>query len=412
MVTTKPTARDLRVANRAGVLRALYFGGDASRLELSQITSLSTATVTNVVAELLADGLVREAGSEESQGGRPRTMLTIAADAGYFIGIDLGENVIRIELFDLLLHPIVAQQVVDVDNLHQPQTVIERIVAGVAAVAQAAQLPLEGVIGAGIGVPGMVDHATDVTVFAPSIGWRNVPLLAELERQLPFPVFLDNGAKAMAQAEALLGAGQGVADLAAVLLGTGLGAGIITGNALFRGATNSAGEWGHMKVVLDGRQCRCGSAGCLEAYLGAHALLERWAALAAADVALNQAEEDGINHLVSAASAGDPAAQQVLDEATRYLSLGIANLINLFNPQRIILGGWAGLRLGPAILPDVRRLTREYALEPPFSAVTIDLCHFGQDAVALGAATLALEEFLTAGGKQRSLAMRTGGLVK
>lgn len=407
-----PTARDLRRVNRATILRMLYFGGEMSRLELSHVTGLSTATVTNVMGELLAEGIVREAGSEESQGGRPRTMLTVAAEVGYIVGVDVGENVIRIELFDLRLQPIQAIQVADADSLRDPQVVARRIADGIQGLLHAAQIAPEQLIGVGIGVPGMVEFAEESTVFAPSIGWHNVPFLATLERHVPYPIFLDNGAKAMAQAEALVGAGRGVPDLVTVLIGTGIGAGIIVDNTLFRGNTNSAGEWGHMKVVLDGRPCRCGSQGCLEAYVGARALLERWRELARELAGVvpeaNAAEDERIADLVAAYERDDAAARQVIDEATRYLSLGIANLINLFNPQRVILGGWVGLRLGPLILADIRRTTARYALQPPFSAVSIDLCYFGQDAVALGAATLVLEAFLTAGGKSRISATRVG----
>jgi predicted NBD/HSP70 family sugar kinase len=399
MTALKPTVRDLRRTNRSTVLRTLFFDGANNRLDISQHTGLSSATVTNIIAELLAEGSIIESGSAESQGGRPRAILTINAAHGYFVGVDVGENQIRVELFDLTLHQLGDTQIQAVTSLREPEVVIDHIAAGIESLITASQIKREQVLGVGMGVPGMVDQSTAVSVFAPSIGWRNVPLQAMLVQRLPYPVFLDNGAKAMAQAEALVGAGRGIQHFAAVLVGTGVGAGIITDGALYRGATNSAGEWGHTKMVLDGRACRCGSAGCLEAYVGAPALLARWreqnpgAALSAVS------EEEAILALVMKAAAGDAPAVHLLQETTHYLGLGIANLINLINPQHIMLGGWVGLRIGPLIMPELRRVVEWYALQSPFDAVTLDLCQLGQDAVALGAATLPLEHFLVSGGK-------------
>jgi predicted NBD/HSP70 family sugar kinase len=411
MATLKPTVRDLRRANRSTVLRALFFDGASNRLDISQRTGLSSATVTNIVAELLADGSIIEAGSEEPQVGRPRTILTPHAAHGYFAGVDVGEHQIRMELFDLTLHQVGDTQVQASDGLRKPQMVVEHIAAGIERLLTAAHVRPEQVLGVGIGVPGMVGHSTALSVFAPSIGWQNVPFQSMLMQRLPYPLFLDNGVKALAQAEALVGAGRGIQHFAAVLVGTGVGAGIITQGALYRGATNSAGEWGHTKIVLDGRPCRCGSSGCLEAYVGAPALLTRWRELDAGAVFSSVSEEEAVSALVMKASVGDAPAVQVLQETTRYLGLGIANLINLINPQRIMLGGWVGLRIGPLIMAELRRVVGQYALQSPFHAVTVDLCQLGQDAVALGAATLPLENFLASGGKGTLPRMSAGTLA-
>ncbi len=409
MATTKVTARDLRRTNRSSILRTLYFGKATNRLDLGLHTGLSMATVTNVVTELLSAGSVVEAGVEESQGGRPRTILRINPQHGYFVGVDVGENAVRMEIFDLTLQRIGDTQVHPIAGLSHPQRVVDLIAAGVDTLVSAAGILPEAVIGVGIGVPGIVNQSTAVTVIAPSIGWREVPLLAMLEQRLPYLIFLDNGVKAMTQAEVLVGEGRGVRHFAAVLIGTGVGAGIFADGSLYRGATNSAGEWGHTKIALDGRPCRCGSAGCLEAYVGAPALIGRWCDLDPQSAPVpGQPEEEAIDALMDAAARGSPIGKQILDETTHYLAIGIANLINLCNPQCIVLGGWVGMRLGPAILPELRRAAEQLALQPPFRAVTIGLCRLGQDAVALGSATLALESFLAAGGKTPMRMVRVG----
>jgi len=403
MAASRSTVRDLRRRHRRLVLQHLYVDGRMSRLEMSQRCGLSAATVTNVVAELLAEGIVVEAGSKESEGGRPRTILAVNPRYGYFVGVDVGETLVRIELFDLTLRSLrtVTHPLTAADN--RPSSVVRHIVTGLDAVLADAAIPADNVVGIGIGVPGVVERAGSVLVHAPSWGWRAVPLMAMLDEQITLPIALDNGAKAMAQAELWFGAGRGVDDLAVLLIGTGIGAGVITQGALYRGATNGAGEWGHITLALDGRLCRCGSHGCLEAYAGAAGIMAslREASPHSPLIADNDDQEETIMALVAAAGRGDPIAVRVLEETTHYLGAGIANLINLFNPRRIVVGGWVGQHIGPSILPRLREVVARYALGQPLSAATVVPGQLGPDAVAMGAATLALDVFLTEAGDDR-----------
>jgi predicted NBD/HSP70 family sugar kinase len=182
---------------------------------------------------------------------------------------------------------------------------------------------------------------------------------------------------------------------------TGIGAGIIADGSLYRGAGNSAGEWGHMTIELDGRLCRCGSRGCLEAYAGAPGIIASLREMVPRSPLLHENDQEStLAAIVDAALNGDFTATQVLKDTAHYLGVGIANLINLFNPQLILLGGWAGLQIGEYILPELRHFVERYALKQPLSLTRIDLCQLGQDAVAMGAATLVLEQFLTTTGRQ------------
>jgi len=206
--------------------------------------------------------------------------------------------------------------------------------------------------------------------------------------------------KAMAQAESLFGAGQGYEDIVVLLVGTGIGAGIIANNSLHHGVSNSAGEWGHTTLELDGRPCRCGSYGCLEAYTGAPGIIERLREVAPESSLLqSNNQENTICALVAAARDGNLIAIRVLQDTAHYLGAGIANLINLFNPQLIVLGGWVGLEIGEYILPELRQFVARYALKQPFSAAKIELSQLGQNAAAMGAAALVLEQFLLSAGR-------------
>ena len=216
----------------------------------------------------------------------------------------------------------------------------------------------------------------------------------------------------MAQAESLFGAAQGVEHAAVLLVATGIGAGIIADGSLFRGAINSAGEWGHTCIELDGRPCRCGSHGCLEAYAGAPGIITRLRELAPQSSLLHYNDQERtLAAIVDAARDGDPAATRVLRDTAHYLGAGIANLINLFNPQLILLGGWVGLQIGEFILPEIRQYTERYALKLPFDVTKIDLCQLGTDAIAMGAATLVLEHFFVTGGWQNQSSARMRVLI-
>jgi predicted NBD/HSP70 family sugar kinase len=247
----------------------------------------------------------------------------------------------------------------------------------------------------------VVVHDGEEYISAPSLGWEKLPLLQLLAPALPAPVMLDNGAKTMGRAEMWFGGGRDARDVAVVLLGTGVGAAFFNDGALYRGATSSAGEWGHTCVVVGGRQCRCGAQGCLEAYVGAGAILERWAQRSRRTMLGAGDERQRLQELLVAARSSQSAAA-VLDETARYLGAGIGNLVNLFNPERIVIGGWVGHLLGPQLLEPIRKAAAAQALRYPFSHVAIDVGLLGPDAVALGAATLVVEEFLASGGRPRA----------
>ncbi|WP_327308390.1 ROK family transcriptional regulator [Streptomyces sp. NBC_01298] len=407
------TVRDLRRGNRSAVLQQLYFGTPMSRQELGPATGLSSGSVSNVVGELVADGLLEEAGVVDSDGGRPRTLLRVAPGSGHLIGIDVGETRVRVELFDLTLTELARTELpLKPRGCYDVGPIVDHVRSGIATVLERAGVGTERLLGVGIGVPGIVDRDAPggTVVHGQTIGWDAVPLEALLRATgaVPpeVPYLIDNGARTLGQAEMWFGAGRGARDAVVVLFGSGIGASLITDGSPDGAGTEGAPlEWGHLTVQVRGRRCRCGALGCLEAYTGAESLLARWAerggdgdAVAADAVARD--EEDALTALLAAASSGDAAALAVLDETAEYLGAGLSDLINLFQPERILIGGWAGLMLGPHILPAVREHATRYSLRHPAARVTIDMGSLGPDAVTVGAATLPLAAFFAAGGRR------------
>jgi predicted NBD/HSP70 family sugar kinase len=389
------TVRDLRRENRAAVVWSLYLSQPRSRLELGAATGLSAASVTNVIRELIDEGVVIETGLAESDGGRPRAMLGMNPRYGYVIGVDIGETRTRVELFDLTMtERAKAEYPLDRAAEHDVAVVVGQIASGLDTVLAESGIDREDILGVGIGVPGLIEQGPEVLVHGQTYGWDAVPLGKLLRAHTDLPLRFDNGAKTMGRAELWFGAGRGARNAVMVLIGSGVGASLISGGATYQGATSSAAEFGHVTVAVGGRKCRCGAAGCLEAYAGAEAILERYGRPMAADD-----QELALAELIDAADTSSHAAG-VLDETAEYLGAGIGTLINLFNPERVIVGGWAGLLLGPRLLPEIRESARRHSLRHLFAATSIDLGQLGPDAVARGAATLPMESFLngSAGG--------------
>lgn len=389
------TVRDLRRENRSVLLWSLYFSQPRSRQELSQATGLSLASVSNVVRELLDEGIVIEAGSVDSDGGRPRVLLGMNPEYGYVIGVDIGETRVRVELFDLVMTERAKADFRLHPRKHDAGMVAELILQGLGEVLADSAIDPSAVLGVGIGVPGIVQQEPEVIVHAQTYGWDGVAFEQMLRAGTSLPLNFENGAKTMGQAELWFGAGRGARNAVVALVGSGVGASLISGGSTYHGATSSAGEWGHTTIVLGGRTCRCGSEGCLEAYVGAEAILARYGRTLP-----GEDEESALAALIDAADTSALAAT-ILDDTAEYLGAGIADLINLFNPERIILGGWAGLLLGRKLLPAVQDAARGHALRYPFAAASIELGQLGPEAVALGAATLPVERFLNGYQRQR-----------
>jgi predicted NBD/HSP70 family sugar kinase len=409
----KRTVRDLRRTNRSAVLRKLYFDGPLSRQELAPATGLSSGSISNVVAELTADGLLEEAGSVDSDGGRPRTLLRVARRSAYLIGVDVGETRIRVELFDLALTELARAERPLAAHGYDVDRVVGHICSALTDVLRDADVAPDRLLGVGVGVPGIVDRSSPggAVVHGQTIGWDGVPLESLLSGAagLPteVPLFIENGAKTLGQAEVWFGAGRGARHAVIALIGSGVGACIITDGGLYGGAHSSAGEWGHTTLQVRGRQCRCGALGCLEAYVSAEAVLERWAEIGGDPG--GDDEESALAALLERATPGPSGAADakvvaLLDETAEYLGAGIADLVNLFNPERIIISGWAGLLLGRYFLPAVRQAAAAYALRHPVERTTIELGRLGPDAVTVGAATLPLADFLSRGGRGRETA--------
>ncbi|MEU0548245.1 ROK family transcriptional regulator [Micromonospora sp. NPDC005979] len=396
MELARATNRSVRLRNRSALLTKLFLDAPLTRQDLVRSTGLSQPAVSNVVTDLIDEGIVVEAGAAESDGGRPSMLLRVASRYAFVIGVDVGETRVRVELFDFAMTLLASVEYPLDPARTEPDLVAGHVLAGIEMVTGQAGVATADVLGVGIGVSGVVEQGDEAVVHAQALGWDRVPLERLIGGGTDLPLHIDNGAKTLGQAEMWFGAGRGARHAVFALVGSGVGAAVVTNGATYRGASSSAGEWGHTTLVYGGRTCRCGARGCLEAYVGAEAIIDRYREARRGRVVPGEDEESQLAALVAAADSS-ATARRVLDDTAGYLGAGVANLINLFNPERVVLGGWAAMALGD-LLPAVREAAGRQALRQPYEQASIELCRLGVDAVALGAATLPIARFLTAGG--------------
>lgn len=397
----KRTSRDIRTANRYEVLRQIIARSPTSRQELAAATGLSLATVATLVGELLDLRMITEVGFEDSAGGRPRGLVAVNAAGGALIGVDIAETYVHVELFDLALN-VLARAEEDIrPGESRPEQVVAHVAAAVDRVVAQAGVETARVLGVGVSVPGQVDRDTGIAEYAPNWDWHDVPLRDLLRAHIAYPLHLDNPLRACAVAELWFGAARGHGDAVVVNLGTGVGAGLVLGGALHRGVSNSAGEWGHTTLVLDGRLCHCGNHGCVETYVGAPGIMQNLREHSPRSPLLHPEDQTAtVDALARAVVAGDPVAVKVVRDTARYLAAGIADLVNLLNPEVVVLSSWVAARLGEPLLDEVREAVARHALRRPLASTRIVLSPIPTDPVCLGAATFALEGALQAVGQR------------
>ncbi|MEU1515914.1 ROK family protein [Streptomyces sp. NPDC005811] len=386
------TSRDIRTANRYEVLRQIIASSPTSRQELAAATGLSLATVATLVGELLDLRMITEVGFEDSAGGRPRGLVAVNASGGALIGVDIAETYVHVELFDLALNVLARAEENMRPGESRPEQVVGHVAAAVGSVVAQAGVDAARVLGVGVSVPGQVDRDTGIAEYAPNWDWHEVPLLDLLSEHIAYPLYLDNPLRASAVAELWFGAARGHGDAVVVNLGTGVGAGLVLGGGLHRGVSNSAGEWGHTTLVLDGRLCRCGNHGCVETYVGALGIMQNLREIGPRSPLLHPGDQTAtIDALAAGVTAGDEVAVKVVRDTARYLGAAVAVLVNVLNPEVVVLSSWVAARLGEPLLEEVREAVARHALKRPLAASRIVLSAIPTDPVCLGAATFALE---------------------
>jgi len=311
------------------------------RIDLAAHTGISPATVTAVTSDLLRGGLILEEASESSiktpVRGRPRIDLKIRGDAHLVAGLKVSDASISLVLMDFEGNQI-ADHECQMDQIRQPASILaDEIARGLAALTAQAGKKLADLSGVGVGISGVVDADRGLVYWSPSLDQRNVGLGQVLANRLGVPAYVDNDANLVAMAELTFGKGKDHSDFIVITIESGVGMGMVLGGQIYRGTRGCGAEFGHTKVHLEGALCRCGQRGCLEAYVADYALVREANSVGA--VSLNTPTSQAVTTILSAARSGDTTARRVVDRAGRMFAMGLANLVNIFDPELVILAG-------------------------------------------------------------------------
>jgi predicted NBD/HSP70 family sugar kinase len=388
------SVHDVRPLNRAAMLAYLRRHGATTRGVLSRELHLSNSAVTNVAAELLSDGVLVDRASDGNGSprlGRPSTELSIAADSRFVIGVQVSVGTVRVGFCDLLGRvPTRTSETFDVSA--DPEPALEAIVRAIKRLLR--RRSAAALLGIGVGAPGPVDTAGRVNLMSINLGWVDVPFAERLEAAFDLPVVVDHNVRAMALAEARYGRSKGVESLAFIYVRSGVGAGLVMDGKPYRGGTLGVTEFGHLPIIEGGPRCTCGNQGCLEAVASEPALARAVEAAArkkgtALSVALDSGQTP-MQALISAARDGDAAATRIWQEFTAHLAAGLVSLVNLLNPELVVVGGLPA-EAGDELLTPLREEVGAHVFPMLRDSINIQRTSFADDSGVVGAAAVALD---------------------
>jgi predicted NBD/HSP70 family sugar kinase len=339
---TPGSQTSLREANRARIVAAVKKHGGLTQVELAGATGLSPATVSNIVKELTASGVLHTTPSTRS--GRRAQHVTLARALGIVAGVHFSTRHMRVALADVT-NTVVAEHNMPLAKDHRADNELDKATRLIADMLESVEATMDEILAVGIAIPAPVDTVTgEISRSGLMRGWDGISIADLMHRRIKRPVFVDNESNMGALAEFRLGAARGRTNVAYLRIGQGIGAGLIINGGVFRGFSSSAGEFGHMTIDEHGPLCRCGNRGCLEAIAGGPAILE------------SLREGNGpmkLTDVVVHAIAGDPLCIRAIADAGRHIGIAAANICNLIAPERIVVGGELA-RAGELLLGPLR----------------------------------------------------------
>ncbi len=388
----KATRQQTKEHNRNLALKTIFEHASISRAEIARLTGLTRTTVSDIVVDLLAEGLVSEIGMGSSLGGKSPILLSLAADSRYLIGLDLAHNQfsgavinLRGQVKEMVSLPLDNRD--GEEALGLVYEIIDRLV----------RADFRPLVGIGVGTPGLVNTRDGVVVNAVNLDWRDLPLSHLLETRYHLPVYVLNDSQAAAMGEYAYGEDHNAENnLIVINVGHGIGAGIVIDGQLFQGDGGGAGEIGHVVAVWDGGQaCRCGNRGCLETVASAQAVVKRARELAldsTGSIFAQSPREITFSSLEQAFAAGDPLARRVVLEAARYMGQAISSLIGTLNIHKIVLSGDMTC-FGVPWLEAIRETMSQTSFSILAGETQVEIGQLGSNRIVLGASALLLSNY-------------------
>ncbi len=363
----------IRKINRLEIIELIKKDGPLSRTELARKTNLSLPSISRIVNQLIKEQLVLERGKGPSSGGKKPILLEINANRGCAFGVELARK--SCLLLCNLLGEIIVQKEVILNTSQGPRSIANSLLQEMQNVQEAFEIPSHQIIGVGIATPGYKFKSIDLIKESPFTGWDDTDIVNLFSSLFPYPVIIDNVARASTLAEVQFGWGNQYDYFFHVYADWGIGGGIVHQSKLLRGATGTCGEFGHITIDQDGILCYCGNRGCLEQYTSTASIVRE----------LKQKGIFNFDQVVEFLEKGDNVVENVIKKAGQAMGRGIANIINLLNPQAVIIGGELGgicnLFCEEAILTARENIFSLSAINTP-----ILRSNLGKESIALGIA--------------------------
>ncbi len=403
MVKNTADQTTVREKNLSSVLRLVHSQSPISRAQLAIATGLNKSTISSLIDELIAQNFVHEAGINSGAAGRPATKLEINPHAGLIVGVELGVDFVTVAVTDLLGN-ILWRYKEDADPAEGQDKMINQTLLIVKEAMTVNKKKGGRFFGIGLSTPGTVDLKEGVLIFAPNLHWRNVPFRKIFSDYTKLNIYIENDANAATIAEHLFGTARECRDFLFVFAGVGIGSGLFLNGNLYRGKNGYAGEIGHSPIMAEPSPtvCHCGNRGCWETYANQYSIIQRVQARLevkrSSIIPKLMADQNAVLSIPlikQAADLGDAEAIESFTEAGHAMGKGFAGLINIFNPEKIILGGPLSLA-GEYLLPAIRETIAHHSFLPEINQqAEVQLSSFRSDASLIGAIAIVIDDVLS-----------------
>ena len=388
--------------NRSMVFDLIRRKGPISRAEIARTIGLSIPTVMKITEEFSHKQFVQDVGKGESSGGKRPELLELVPDSKYIIGVGVGRSKTNVLMMNLA-GEVFIREIMETGGTAVPEVWISRLIQVIENVIRESGLSRKQILGMGIGMPGILDEKSGKVLFSPDFKWENVDMLTPIRERFKMDITIENANRALAMGEYYFGAGVDSRNFLVVNLGHGIGSAIMREGEFYRGSSGSSGEIGHIILEKNGPKCNCGNLGCLEAIASGNAIARdaKIAVLEGSATKIMELVNEDINRIEAktvfeAARLGDRLAIQITERAMQYIGIGLANYINLLDPDLIILFG--GLtNAGDIFLKKVKEVLRERQMKFAGRQVKLVISQMGENGTAVGSASLVLKKFIKYG---------------
>jgi glucokinase-like ROK family protein len=380
----------VREINLSVIMNHLRTNAPISRAALAETTGLNKTTVSSLVNELIERQFVQEIGLATPSSGRPAILLKLNPTAGFIVSCEIGVDFILV-ICTNFAPEIIWRHEEQIDPAIGQHAILDRALAILNQAIEMGCPACGKLLGVAVGVHGLVDQGTGSLLFAPNLGWKDLPIRAILQKSINVPLFVDNEANLAALGEHYFGAAQGYEEVLYIsATGVGLGGGIVHDGRMFSGVTGFGAEFGHMTMDPDGEICKCGNQGCWETQVSQQALFRHVWRLIDQGEASKLSELTGgrrasltVPLIVDAARAGDAVALEALEIIGHHLGIGIASLVNALNPELVVFGGLLSLA-GEFLIPVIQKEVERRALKWNREAMQLVLARHTSDACVMG----------------------------